>query len=143
MSGVVLSRVGLGMQMRVAYEAVSPLIEEYTSSVCPDCVKVCCIDRHGTHEEADILFLNLIGSDIGSDKIPPEPQLDDDKRPCRHLGTRGCDMERWQRPYRCTWYFCEPLLEHMQKGGSRKYRRMIEALERLGGLRARLMELSA
>ncbi len=139
MSGVVLSRVGLGMQVREAYEAVSPRIEEYTVNVCPDCVKVCCIDRHGTHEEADILFLSL----MGMDSIPPEPRLDDDKRPCRHLGAQGCGIERWQRPYRCTWYFCEPLLEHMQKGGSRKYRRMIEALERLGGLRARLMELSA
>ena len=129
-------RIGLAIQMQEVYGALSPLIEEYTSSVCPDCVKVCCIDRHGTHEAADIEFIGLIGDNM----VPPEPPLDDDKEPCRHLGARGCEVERWQRPYRCTWYFCEPLLEHMQMGRARKYRRVVETLASLGNLRASLME---
>lgn len=99
-------------ELREAYEAVSLLIEGFTSRICPECRNVCCIDRHGTHEEADILFLEALGGGV-----PEEPPRESDTEPCRHLGLRGCAIPRWRRPYRCTWYFCPPLLEAMPSPG--------------------------
>ncbi len=130
-----MSRSRFAHEIKEAYEALSPMIESYTSSLCPGCKQVCCIDRHGSHEQADIKFIRL----LDSDPVPWEPPLCDDKKPCRYLDKRGCVLERWQRPYRCTWYFCEPLLEKMRQADSRRYRRVLEALERLGLLRGRLI----
>jgi hypothetical protein len=120
----------LAAELKAAYEEVSPLIEAFTQEVCPSCRRVCCIDRHGTHEEADLLFLSAAG----------EAPLADDTLPCRHLGRMGCTVERWRRPYRCTWYFCPALLEAMPQADPRGYRRLVARLHRLGELRQRMME---
>ncbi len=120
----------LALEIREAYEALSPMIDSYTSSACPDCRQVCCIDRHAAHDPADLEFIRLADSDA----IPGEPPRSDDKKSCRYLGGRGCVLERWRRPYRCTWYFCEPLLELMREADSRRYRQQLEALQRVGRL---------
>ncbi len=126
--------VNTALEIREAYEALSPMIESYTSSVCPDCMLVCCIDRHAALDPEDLEFIRLVDSDA----IPGEPPLDDDKKPCRYLGDLGCVLQRWRRPHRCTWYFCEPLLERMDQDGSRRYRQMLEALQRVGRLRGQM-----
>jgi hypothetical protein len=125
----------LALELKAAYEELSPLIEAFTAEVCPTCEKVCCIDRHGTHEEADLFFLAAACEDA-----PPEPPLEDDTLPCRHLGKTGCSIERWRRPYRCTWYFCPALLEAMPPGDPRGYRELVAKLEKLGELRHRLID---
>ena len=127
--------VHTAQEIREAYEALSPMIESYTSSACPDCGQVCCIDRHAALDPADLEFIRLVDSDA----IPMEPPLIDDKRPCRYLEDRGCVLQRWRRPYSCTWYFCETLLERMHEDGSRRYRQMLEALQRVGRLRGQML----
>ena len=122
--------------MQKAYDEVSPFIELHTSRVCPSCAKVCCIDRHGTHETEDLAFLAALGQ-----SAPPEPPLKDDTLPCRQLGREGCGLKRWQRPYRCTWYFCSALLEEMPDESPRGYREFIEKLKRLQALRHEVWEL--
>jgi hypothetical protein len=124
----------LARELRDAYEAVSPIIENFTEKVCPSCERVCCIDRHGTHEEADLAFLEAAG-----EGPPGDPPKSDDNEPCRHLGPEGCTIPRWRRPYRCTWYFCPALLETMQDEDPRAYRDLVAALERLGTLREMLI----
>ncbi|HSB35104.1 MAG TPA: hypothetical protein VLG39_11655, partial [Nitrospirota bacterium] len=42
----------------------SPLMEEFTSVVCPDCTEVCCRQKHGLYRERDILYLILLGEDV-------------------------------------------------------------------------------
>jgi hypothetical protein len=134
----------LAFKIKEAYIELSPLIEEYTAHVCPDCKKVCCIDRHGTHEPADMELLGRLKSAGVENTCPPEPPKPDDKMPCRHLLSNGCSLERWRRPYRCTWYFCTPILKHMQSAHARQYRKAISGLELLGSLREELIsEMSA
>jgi hypothetical protein len=118
-----------------AYNAVSPLIERYTHEVCPSCESVCCIDRHGAHEEEDMAFMAMLG-----EGLPPGKPREDESEPCRHLSPAGCALPRWRRPYRCTWYFCDPLLEAMPQGDPRAYRQLVSGLQRLAGLRRRLIE---
>lgn len=130
----VIAYASLARELRAAYEAVSPLIEGFTSKICPSCENVCCIDRHGTHEEGDLVFLDASGA-----SPPGEPPKSDDTEPCRHLGPQGCEIPRWRRPYRCTWYFCPSLLEAMPVEDPRAYRRLVAELERLGKLRELLI----
>lgn len=120
----------LAEEMKEAYDAVSPFIEKHTVRVCPTCEKVCCIDRHGTHEGEDLAFLHALGAGP-----PPNAPKAEDTEPCRHLTSTGCLLPRWQRPFRCTWYFCSPLLEEMPRENPREYREFMRALGRLQELR--------
>jgi len=119
--------------LKEALEKISPLIEKYTGAVCPGCVKVCCAARHGRPEKEDILFFESIGYEWKS-----SPGADD--APCGFMGPRGCVLERWQRPFRCTWYFCEPLLAHIKSGKAREYRSLVKELGRLVGIRREFLE---
>jgi len=113
----------------------SPLIEEYTREICPVCTDVCCRQKHGIYRERDILHLNALGTAI-PERDPVRP-LDG---PCEALGERGCTHPRWLRPFKCTWYFCDPLLEAMNDGPQKKARAlsrvmkdMIECYDELKG----------
>lgn len=112
---------------------VSPLIEEYTRSICPLCNDVCCKQKHVIPEEKDQIYMKLIGI--------PEYNLDTrgPEEPCQFLGPKGCIRPRWQRPLRCTWYFCESLLKAMDDGDQRKARRLIEMIKEIVELSGRLV----
>ncbi|MFC1769780.1 hypothetical protein ACFLZI_01830 [Nitrospirota bacterium] len=125
----------LVLEMRDAYDAVGPFIEEKNSDACPRCESVCCIDRHGTHDAEDLLFVAALSEALGETVKPLEPPKADDTEPCRHLGPKGCRIERWRRPYRCTWYFCDSLLTIMPEGNKRVYRQFISRLDNLKNLR--------
>jgi len=104
----------------------SPLIEEYTAAVCPTCVAVCCRQKHGTHCERDLAYLRSLGT--------PAPFLDADRDPdgpCQFMGQAGCSLPRWTRAFKCTWFFCKPLLAAMDEGEPRKARRLSAALQEM------------
>jgi len=122
-----------GMLQQLMIES-SPLIEEYTRELCPGCTDVCCKQKHGIHRERDVIYLGALGIDIPlRDPIrPPEG-------PCEAIGERGCTHPRWLRPFKCTWYFCDPLLEAMNDGPQKKARLlsrvMTEMIECYDGLK--------
>jgi hypothetical protein len=103
-----------------------PFIQGHTEAVCPDCQKVCCINKHAYHEHEDIIYLYALGR-----RIPSYEEDRDDSEPCQFLGRQGCTISRALRPYRCTWYFCTPLLEHMQDTSAVEYRKFIALLEQI------------
>ncbi len=104
----------------------SPLIEEYTAAVCPDCTDVCCRQKHGLYLERDILYLSALGvvAPPRDDSRPPEG-------PCQFMGARGCVKPRWLRPFKCTWYFCGPLLAALDEGPQRRARRLSAHLQEM------------
>ena len=113
----------------------SPLIEVYTRELCPGCSNVCCRQKHGIYRERDLIYLNALGIAIPA-RDPARPP----DGPCEALGDRGCIHPRWLRPFKCTWYFCEPLLEAMNDGPQKKARalsrvmkEMIECYDELKG----------
>ncbi len=107
----------------------SPLIEEYTRQVCPSCADVCCKQRHGLFTETDRSYLAAL-----DEAVPPH----DPSRPpdgfCQFLGASGCAKPRWQRAWKCTWYFCEPLLRALSEGPQKKARRLSAVLDEMGRL---------
>lgn len=101
-------------------------IQRYTEDVCPSCKKVCCINKHAYHEHEDIVYLYALG-----ERLPHYEKNRDDSEPCQFLEATGCSVRRVLRPYRCTWYFCTPLLERMQEASAQDYRRFIVSLQQL------------
>jgi hypothetical protein len=91
--------------------AISPMVEHFTAAICPDCRDVCCKQRHGIMNDMDRGFVSALGEPFPRED--PARPLDG---PCQFMGSRGCNIPRWQRPWRCTSYFCEPLLDAMNRG---------------------------
>jgi hypothetical protein len=111
------------VRLKNLLEEISPFIEEFTSEICPGCPAVCCKQKHGYHDEDDMIYLSSLGLDVPSyDRRSPDD-------PCEFLSLGGCSKPRWQRPYRCTWYFCERLLHYMPEKSARKYRKIVSRLQ--------------
>ncbi len=104
----------------------SPLIEGYTSRICPSCTEVCCKQRHGLFTEADCAYIAALG-----EKVPTHDPLVPPDGPCQFLGAGGCAKPRWQRAWKCTWFFCEPLLAALAEGPQKKARQLSAALEEI------------
>jgi hypothetical protein len=117
-----------------AIEALSPSIERHTSVVCPDCKRVCCVNRYSYHELSDIIYLSSLG-----ERPPAYRQGVGDTEPCQFIGERGCTLKRSLRPHRCNWFFCSPLLDHIQASPAREYRAFIAGLEEVNRKRERLI----
>jgi hypothetical protein len=54
-----------------------------------------------------------------------------DSAPCQFIGVTGCTLPRSLRPFRCNWFFCVPLVKHMQGGPGRPYRAFVSDFEDL------------
>jgi hypothetical protein len=128
-------------EVRVRAEAVSSaietaglFIERHTSAVCPRCPEVCCINRHSYHELADVVCIYALGQ-----RLPVYEKGTGDTEPCQFLGEKGCGVGRSLRPHRCNWYFCTPLLEHIQTVPARAYRMFIAGLREINGKREDLL----
>ncbi len=111
----------------------SPLIEEYTPALCPACTDVCCRQKHGLYREKDRLYLRSLGETV-PERDPAKPL----EGPCEAMGSHGCTLERWKRPFKCTWYFCEPLLAAMHSSPPKKMRHLCALLQELSDLYAEL-----
>ncbi|HEX9020227.1 MAG TPA: hypothetical protein VF903_03095 [Nitrospirota bacterium] len=106
--------------------ASSPLIEEYTAAVCPTCTDVCCRQKHGLYRERDIRYLRGLGEAV-PERDPARPA----EGPCEAMGRHGCSQPRWLRPFKCTWYFCEPLIKAMDEGPPKGMRRFSALLQEM------------
>ncbi|RJQ16658.1 MAG: hypothetical protein C4560_09300 [Nitrospiraceae bacterium] len=127
-------------ELKAAFNAASPFIQKHTALVCPSCKMVCCLNKHGNHDKNDLVFLSALG--MAHLCSPPFINEDVDRKdtdPCRFLSETGCSLERWMRPYRCTWFFCDPLLESMKEDSGSAYREFINSLKILTLIRQKLI----
>jgi len=124
--------VGISADM----ESLSSFIQRHTAAVCPECTSVCCINRHSYHTFDDIIYLCATG-----EKLPLHEAGIDDSAPCHFLGNLGCTLPRSIRPYRCNWYFCSSLLDHIvEYNSTRQYRSFISLLQQITGKRQTMIE---
>jgi hypothetical protein len=125
----------LADDVKQAFKAVSPFIEKHTAIVCPECRKVCCIDKHGRYDTHDLEFLQALGVKKHHD-LPDR----EESAPCRFLNEKGCSRERWERPFRCTQFFCDVLLKSLENDNAKLYRAFVDYLQHLISVRQRLLE---
>jgi hypothetical protein len=129
------TRPDIALKIKHLLMSISPLIDEYTAAVCPDCVNVCCRQRHGLYRERDIEYLKMLGISV--------PQRDEAKLldgPCESMGPKGCVQPRWMRPFKCSWYFCEPLLAALNSGPPKKMRKITSMMQEMISLYETLPE---
>ncbi len=124
------SKTAAAQELKELLVRFSPLIEEYTKKVCPVCTDVCCKQKHGMLQERDGVYLAALG--VETSVHDPTLPLDG---PCQFLGPAGCVKPRWQRAWKCTWYFCEALIEAMDEGPQREARELTRMMERMMELR--------
>ena len=116
-------------------ETISPDIERHTAAICMNCTGVCCINRHARYDLSDTIFLSALGLAVPEDITGTE-----ETAPCRFLGNCGCTLSRSRRPYRCTWFFCAPLLDHMvEQYDPPAYRRFMRTLQAITETRTRMI----
>lgn len=117
-----------------AVETSGRFVERHTSVVCPECFSVCCINRHSYLELVDMVCIYALG------ERPPVYKTEvADVEPCQFLGEKGCILRRSLRPHRCNWYFCTPLLEHIQTAHAHAYRAFIDGLRDINERRGALL----
>ncbi len=116
------------------FDRIDPFIQSYTALVCPSCGTVCCAQIHGLPEFADVIGFHALGHSVPAYDLTRELN-----GPCQFMGIRGCVLPRTQRPYRCTWYFCDPLLVQIEIGPTSHYRHFIEMVQALAQARGELM----
>jgi len=122
-------RTIIAEQLKQLLIGSSPVIEEYTASICPGCTDVCCRQKHGTFRENDIRYLRALGIDV-----PPRDQGRPPDGSCELMGPQGCGQPRWLRPFKCTWYFCDPLLKALTESPPRKARQVSAMLQEMADL---------
>lgn len=122
-------------ELENAFDVIDPFIQEYTAKTCPYCAVVCCANRHGMPTFGDIVsFLAM------RRQLPLYDLSISAGAACQFMGARGCVLPRLIRPYRCTWYFCDPLLKQIEIGPASHYRTFIQYVENLSAARGRVLE---
>ncbi len=131
-----LSKMGcLAMALRGHIDAVDHFIQQNTAQVCPDCQKVCCINRHGYYDYQDLIYITALGL------TPPlygEGIVD--TAPCQFLSECGCAIERSIRPFRCNWHFCTDLMVFMSSGPAKPLREFNLQFKELQALRQAMID---
>jgi hypothetical protein len=128
-----MDAVAQALRLKALLVELAPLIEEYTAQCCPDCRDVCCRQKRAVPDPVDIRYFSLLDQ--------PLPLLDrgrDPEGPCQFMGEKGCTAGRWLRPWRCTWYFCLPLLDAMGKGPQKKVRHISGLIQQIVDIRTTL-----
>ena len=80
--------------------------DRYGVAVCPGCREACCRHARAAFDFKDLLFMHSLGL-----SIPPHQTRRREDETCRYLDVHGCRLERIERPFICTWYYCAPLLD--------------------------------
>lgn len=125
----------IAQELKAVFLTISPYIERHTSVVCPDCTKVCCADRHAQYDRDDVVFLRTLGIEI-----PDQTNDGETRDTCRFMSDNGCSLERWMRPYRCTFFFCDILLKSLDNDDTKLYRAFLDYFHHLVSLRQKLLE---
>ncbi len=110
-------------------------IQNNTSEVCPLCESVCCINRHGYYDYHDLIYIFATGTEQ-----PVYKEGVKDTQPCQFFSKTGCTIERWRRPFRCNWYFCDSLLRHMENGPAKPYRDFIHIFQDIIDIKRAMLE---
>jgi len=127
--------VRLAQALNREIDNIDTFIQENTSKVCPNCRKVCCINKHGYYDHHDLIYITALGH------TPPiYGNGIEDTAPCQFLCHTGCTIDRSMRPFRCNWHFCSELIDFMNSGPAKPMREFSDSFSRLQSLRCEMSE---
>lgn len=88
-------------QIRYGYQQLDNPMNLLCGSSCINCREICCQRATLWYDLPDLLFIYLISA-----KLPPKQISRVADGACCNLGSTGCVLPRWQRPFICSWYLC-------------------------------------
>ncbi len=91
----------IAQQMQYGYRQLDEPMDVLCGRSCITCQEICCRRATLWYDLPDLLFIYLISA-----KLPPRQISRVSGGACCNLGTRGCLLPRWQRPFICSWYLC-------------------------------------
>ena len=127
----------LAKEYKEIMEQLDPLIQKLSSESCPSCGVVCCAQKFGIPNTTDLLIaLALNIEDLHYDFAKDLNGM------CQFMGKTGCILPRYKRPFRCTFYFCDPLLIQIDLLPPKEHRSLIDGLQKLEYLRYKMAILA-
>ncbi len=115
-------------RVREGITVIDSFIQQHTSVVCPECRRVCCINKHAYYECDDLIYIYALGLE------PHDYECREDDEPCQFLSSAGCVLDRTVRPSGCNWFFCDDLFDSMEKVRGRAYAEFDDSLSELACL---------
>jgi hypothetical protein len=125
------NRHRLAAPVRLAYEqrdrlmSIFPLMDTLCRQTCPACGDICCQRAWVWADFKDLLFLHLSGIPILERQL-----LGRRGEHCCYFGPGGCRLERLQRPFVCTRYFC-PAQTRLLRRRPGEHERLSTALQNI------------
>lgn len=130
-----LSRIySMGKEIEGCYNTLRPFFHDYTEAICHCCATPCCVNRHGFPDFDDLVLFNSMRI-----KIPEYNFNVIDTNTCQFLTKDGCMLPRCSRSYRCTWYFCDYLMDEFEHLHRRMFGKFNSEMNRLGEKRGMLL----
>ncbi len=124
----------IGQDIRQCYQDIEPFFHNYTEAICHCCATPCCVNRHGFPDFEDLILFQAMGLNIPHYNFHVK-----DTDICQFLREDGCILPRCNRSYRCTWYFCDYVLDEFQHAHGNMFQKFDCALSILGKKRCRLL----
>ncbi|MDL2268581.1 hypothetical protein LJC71_03205 [Desulfosarcina sp. OttesenSCG-928-A07] len=91
----------LAKTIHTDFAAIFPHLDDLCEKTCPACTDNCCQRARIWADFRDLTFYHLAGIS------PPDQQtLSKNGDHCRYQSLSGCRLNRFQRPFVCTWYLC-------------------------------------
>jgi hypothetical protein len=118
--------------LRGQLQSIFPLMDALCQGTCPECREICCRHAWVWADFKDLLFLKLAGI-----PVPGRQLLGRRGEHCRYAGSKGCRLDRLQRPFVCTWYFC-PAQTRLLRGQPAEHARLSAALKQIKDGRRRM-----
>lgn len=124
----------LGRQIEGCYETLEPYFHNGTETICHECLTPCCVNRHGFPDFEDLVIFQAMGSSAPNYNFHVK-----DTDTCQFLTEKGCILPRCNRSYRCTWYFCDYVLDEFEHAHRYTFDRFESILSNLGRKRRVLL----
>ncbi len=125
--------------IRLKYEEISDSIEMVCSHTCVDCEDICCIRATIWFDLKDLLYMYF-----GLKKFPEsqvEKQMKENKKnACCNFTKNGCFLNRFERPFVCTWYFCPTQTQYLNSRHPELKQTIGQTLQDIKELRNRMEE---
>ena len=96
----------LGGLLKEQFEVIEPYFCKITVRKCSRCLHHCCVNRHGFPDFEDMIVRRAMGLGILEYDFSVS-----DVEVCQFLEKEGCRLTRYERSYRCSWYFCDAVFD--------------------------------
>lgn len=132
----ILEMIEIGKRLKDDYLRLEPILKRFTEKFCASCKNPCCVNRHGFPDFEDLVVQRCLGI-----KSRAYEKGLKDTGTCQFLGPKGCVLERFERSYRCTWYFCDKVMDEFQKIAPKEFLSFEEVMRDLSRDRQRILEI--